>query len=212
MTITYQFRVANTTLGGFVKLLGMWKGSVYKLVYKEMIIFALLYAAISLVYRLGLNEQQRLIFESIVLHCNNFTSLIPVSFVLGFYVTMVVGRWWQQFINVPWPDRTLYLMCCYLQGKEEKPRIIRRTVARYMMFGLILICRSISVAVVKRFPTLDHIVEGSSQVRRPCCMKRWTVNITSSGYRSCGQTQCWPMPERKTTSKLTGDYEWSSRR
>lgn len=45
------------------------------------------------------------IFESIVLHCNNFTSLIPVSFVLGFYVTMVVGRWWQQFINVPWPDR-----------------------------------------------------------------------------------------------------------
>lgn len=59
MTITYQFRVANTTLGGFVKLLGMWKGSVYKLVYKEMIIFAVLYAAISLVYRLGLNEQQR---------------------------------------------------------------------------------------------------------------------------------------------------------
>ncbi|XP_022328178.2 bestrophin-2-like isoform X2 [Crassostrea virginica] len=160
MTITYQFRVANTTLGGFVKLLGMWKGSVYKLVYKEMLIFSALYAAISLVYRLALNEDQRVVFESIVLHCNNYTSLIPVSFVLGFYVTMVVGRWWQQFMNVPWPDRTLYLMCCYLQGKEEKPRIIRRTVARYMMFGLILICRSISVAVMKRFPTLDHIVEA----------------------------------------------------
>ncbi|XP_062566707.1 bestrophin-3-like isoform X2 [Saccostrea cucullata] len=51
-------------------------------------------------------------------------------------------------------------MCCYLQGKDDKPRIIRRTVARYMMFGLILICRSISVAVMKRFPTLDHIVEA----------------------------------------------------
>ncbi|XP_061188143.1 bestrophin-2-like [Saccostrea echinata] len=160
MTITYQFRVANTTLGGFVKLLGMWKGSVYKLVYKEMIIFSSLYAAISLTYRLALNEEQRVIFESIARHCNNFTSLIPVSFVLGFYVTMVVGRWWQQFRNVPWPDRTLYLMCCYLQGKDDKPRIIRRTVARYMMFGLILICRSISVAVMKRFPTLDHIVEA----------------------------------------------------
>ncbi|XP_056011446.1 bestrophin-3-like isoform X2 [Ostrea edulis] len=160
MTITYQYRVANTTLGGFVKLLGMWKGSVYKLVYKEIIIFSCLYAAISLTYRLALNEEQRVVFESIVLHCNNFTSLIPVSFVLGFYVTMVIGRWWQQFINVPWPDRTLYLMCCYLQGKEEKPRILRRTVARYMLFGLILICRSISVAVMKRFPTLDHIVEA----------------------------------------------------
>ena len=59
MTITYQFRVANTTLGGFVKLLGMWKGSVYKLVYKEMLIFSALYATISLVYRLALNEDQR---------------------------------------------------------------------------------------------------------------------------------------------------------
>ena len=65
-----------------------------------------------------------------------------------------------------WADRTLYLMCCYLQGKEEKPRIIRRTVARYMMFGLILICRSISVAVMKRFPTLDHIVEAGNPFQK----------------------------------------------
>lgn len=72
----------------------------------------------------------------------------------------------KNYLCIPFLDflvnRTLYLMCCYLQGKEEKPRIIRRTVARYMMFGLILICRSISVAVVKRFPTLDHIVEAGN--------------------------------------------------
>nr|KAG5699781.1 hypothetical protein BaRGS_013501 [Batillaria attramentaria] len=37
---------------------------------------------------------------------------------------------------------------------------MRRTVARYMMFGMILIMRAVSVAVMKRFPTLDHIVEA----------------------------------------------------
>lgn len=29
-----------------------------------------------------------------------------------------------------------------------------------MMFGLILIMRSVSVAVMKRFPTLEHIVDA----------------------------------------------------
>ncbi|XP_048257819.1 bestrophin-2-like [Haliotis rufescens] len=100
------------------------------------------------------------VFEKIVIHCNSFTSLIPVSFVLGFYVSLVVRRWWQQFMNIPWPDRTLFIMTTYLTGLDERSRIMRRTVACYMLFGLILISRSVSVAVMKRFPTLDHIVEA----------------------------------------------------
>lgn len=29
---------------------------------------------------------------------------IPMSFVLGFYVTLVVNRWWEQYKLLPWPD------------------------------------------------------------------------------------------------------------
>ena len=36
---------------------------------------------------------------------HDVSSAIPLSFVLGFYVTFIVQRWWQQFTNVPWPDR-----------------------------------------------------------------------------------------------------------
>ena len=60
MTIIYQFRVATTSLGGFLKLLAIWRGSVYKLLYKETIIFALLYATISLTYRLALSPSQKM--------------------------------------------------------------------------------------------------------------------------------------------------------
>lgn len=29
---------------------------------------------------------------------------IPMSFVLGFYVSLVVKRWWEQYKLLPWPD------------------------------------------------------------------------------------------------------------
>ncbi|KAK3585083.1 hypothetical protein CHS0354_004272 [Potamilus streckersoni] len=160
MTISYQFRVANTSLFGFFKLLSMWRGSVYKLVFKETLIFSTLYAAISLIYRFALDSEQKDVFEKIAKYCNQHTSLIPVSFVLGFYVSMVVNRWWQQFLNVPWPDRTLYMTAQYLHGDDEKSRIMRRTIARYILFGLILILRSTSISVMKRFPTINHIVDA----------------------------------------------------
>ncbi|XP_076438542.1 bestrophin-2-like [Babylonia areolata] len=160
MTIIYQYRVASTSLGGFLKLLKAWRGSVYKLLYKETFIFCALYTAISLTYRFALNPQQKQRMEQVVIHCNSYTSFIPISFVLGFYVTVIVQRWWQQFRNVPWPDRTLFVMCTYLCGEEERSRIMRRAVARYLLFGLLLIMRSVSLAVMKRFPTIDTIVEA----------------------------------------------------
>jgi len=58
-----------------------------------------------------------------------YTNLIPVSFVLGFYVAVVVGRWWNQYLSIPWPDSlALYVstliigqVCIYLiSSKRDK--------------------------------------------------------------------------------------------
>ena len=59
MTVTYTGDVANARLCAFSRLLFRWKGSVYKLLYKEMLIFCSLYFMLSLVYRVLLNEGQR---------------------------------------------------------------------------------------------------------------------------------------------------------
>ena len=50
------------------------------------------------------------VFEHIAIYCERFTSLIPLSFVLGFYVAVVVGRWWNQFLSIPWHDRYVALV------------------------------------------------------------------------------------------------------
>ena len=36
------------------------------------------------------------LFESVVKYFDAFLNMIPLSFVLGFYVSYVASRWWQQ--------------------------------------------------------------------------------------------------------------------
>uniref|UniRef100_A0A8D3DAE3 Bestrophin homolog n=1 Tax=Scophthalmus maximus TaxID=52904 RepID=A0A8D3DAE3_SCOMX len=160
MTVTYSRRVADAGLGTFFHLLLRWKGSIYKLLYRELIIFTVLYYFFSIVYRFVLSDDQRRLFEKLSIYCDRYAELIPVSFVLGFYVTLVVSRWWGQFENVPWPDRLAALVGGHVRGVDEASRLTRRTLMRYANLSGVLIYRSVSTAVYKRFPTMQHLVQA----------------------------------------------------
>nr|XP_060629396.1 bestrophin-4 [Anolis sagrei ordinatus] len=160
MTVSYTLKVANARFGGFSKLLFRWKGSIYKLLYKEFLVFALLYAALSVTYRYLLNENQKRYFEMVSKYCDKSTNLIPLSFVLGFYVTLIVNRWWAQYTSIPLPDQLMCVISSNVHGRDEKGRILRRTLIRYANLSSVLILRSVSTRVLKRFPTMDHVVEA----------------------------------------------------
>ena len=52
MTVSYTADVANASgFGCFTGILLRWKGSVYKLIYKELAAYMLAYAILNLVYR-----------------------------------------------------------------------------------------------------------------------------------------------------------------
>nr|XP_020641742.1 bestrophin-3 isoform X1 [Pogona vitticeps] len=160
MTVTYSSRVANATFFGFHRLLLKWKGSIYKLLYREFLLFACLYTAISILYRFFLTGSQKRYFEKLSIYCDKYAEQIPVTFVLGFYVTLVVNRWWNQFVNLPWPDRLMFLISSTIEGRDEYGRLLRRTLMRYVNLTSVIIFRSVSTAVCKRFPTMDHVVEA----------------------------------------------------
>ncbi|XP_034382418.1 bestrophin-3-like [Cyclopterus lumpus] len=160
MTVTYSSKVANATFFSFHRLLLRWRGSIYKLLYREFIVFVVLYTVLSVVYRLVLSDHQKRLFEKLSMYCDKYAEQIPVTFVLGFYVTLVVNRWWHQFVNLPWPDRLMFLISSCVQGKDEYGRLLRRTLVRYVNLTSLLIFRSVSTAVCKRFPTMDHVVEA----------------------------------------------------
>ena len=88
---------------------------------------------------------------------------MPLTFLLGFYVSLVVKRWWEQYVKLPWPDEVATLLKAGItkdlegDGEGENQRI-RRTVVRYLMLSYVLCLRRISSKVRKEYPGMECLV------------------------------------------------------
>ncbi|KAK2585734.1 hypothetical protein KPH14_010345 [Odynerus spinipes] len=160
MTISYASEVPNgSSFGCFWRILVKWRGSVYKLIWRELLAYLFVYYLINFTYRYGLNEQQRAIFEKIRYYFGNSSESIPMSFVLGFYVSLVVKRWWEQYKLLPWPDNLALFISAAIPGNDERGRLMRRNIVRYAVLAYVITLQRISLRVKRRFPTLQHIVD-----------------------------------------------------
>ncbi|XP_050716460.1 bestrophin-2-like [Eriocheir sinensis] len=161
MTVTYTQKVSDCKgFGSFWRLLFRWRGSLYKLVWPDTCVYCVLYFLCSMVYRFGLDEAQRRIFEHVALYCDYFRNLIPISFVLGFYVSVVVQRWWEQYLSIPWPDSFALLCTAYIGGRGVRERSIRATLLRYVNLSCALTFAAISPRVSKKFPSYKELLEA----------------------------------------------------
>ncbi|XP_041972691.1 bestrophin-4 isoform X1 [Aricia agestis] len=161
MTVTYTGEVATCRgFGTFLRVLYKWRGSIYKLVWLDLLAFLLIYYVLNLTYRLLLDEESKRLFEGVVNYCSFHGNVIPLSFVLGFYVTVVMNRWWNQYTTIPWPDSIAVFVSATIHGQDERGRLMRRTILRYVCLCLTMVLTMISPRVKKRFPTLDNLVEA----------------------------------------------------
>jgi len=163
MTVSYT-HLSHTAgwVGGLTRLLFIWKGSLFKQIWPDLLLFFGLYAGFSVLYRCVLieNEASKTSYELFCVYCAKFSSRIPVGFLLGFYVTQVVARWWSQFMSLPWPDTLARYLAVYMPGTDEVSRNYRRTVCRWVNLGNVLALRLVSYKVLVRFPTYEHLVES----------------------------------------------------
>lgn len=157
MTISYS--------GNFCRLLARWKGSVWRLVWKELTVFLFLYYVIRLFYTrlLPVFENGRFYqeqFETLAIMLDDSTKRLPLTFLLGFYVSNIVTRWWRQFECLPWPEDLLSVLSMVIPGKDEKSQMRRHAVARYLNLSSALVWREISSKIRRRYPTVHHLVES----------------------------------------------------
>ncbi|VDL76043.1 unnamed protein product [Nippostrongylus brasiliensis] len=112
------------------------------------------------VFRKILSNQKRIsrIFEDICIFFEQHASFIPVTFMLGFYVSAVYNRWWQVYENIGWIDQPSLQITQAIRGDDERSKMLRRTCIRYLVMVEALVFRDISPLVRRRFPTMNHFV------------------------------------------------------
>ncbi|KRX23271.1 Bestrophin-1 [Trichinella nelsoni] len=192
MTVTYSSSCSNSTLSTFARLLLLWRGSVYKIIYKDLLIFLLLHYTLNLVYRHALDSSQQRTFYQISQLFAAGKEYIPITFVLSFFVNQIASRWWTNFLNICWPDskmmmkfpisRIASIIGCYVRGNDERARLIRRTLVRYINLSALFVLRDISTAVKKRFPTMNHLVSSGFITETELKMHELSVETHKSVY------------------------------
>jgi len=114
------------------------------------------------------------IFEDVAVYCETYNNLIPVAFILGFYVSLVVGRFWEQLNLLPWPHRLAVFVSSLVQGNDDRGRLLRRTILRYANLAYLLTMRSICFATKKRFPSLDVVTEAGNVNNPSLILFEWS--------------------------------------
>ncbi|KAI6184094.1 Bestrophin-like protein [Aphelenchoides bicaudatus] len=158
MTVTYSLDVSSASFCGLHRLLFRWKGSIWKSILPELSLWLLFYFLISCCYRYGMNEAQQKVFEELSVFFYTYSDYIPITFLLGFYVSAVFTRWSQYLDNVGWIDSSALLIATYVRGTDEMARRLRRNMLRYLVLTQAMVFRDISSSVKKRFPTMNHLV------------------------------------------------------
>ncbi|KAK6022713.1 hypothetical protein TELCIR_25494 [Teladorsagia circumcincta] len=93
MTINYNLAVSTSKPWTLFKLLLKWRGSIWKAVILELVVWLMFYGILSIIYRTAMSHDQQRTFERIVQYCDARLNYIPLNFMLGFFVTAVVNRW-----------------------------------------------------------------------------------------------------------------------
>ena len=122
--------------------------------------FLAIYYLIHLLYCFGLDDGGKQVFETIVRYFNKQSTFIPLSFLLGFYVATIITRWWNQYQSIPWTTGIAVLVTSLLNGKDERARMMRRTIMRYACLSLTMVLRGLSPSVKIRFPEMSDLIKA----------------------------------------------------
>ena len=90
--------------------------------------------------RAALGEDEREEFGKIVDYFDKNLSPMAkeMTFLLGFYVSNVVKRWWEQAKSLPWPDTLVAISHALVDFNHEDGMKFCQTIMRYSMLSYIL--------------------------------------------------------------------------
>jgi len=141
----------------------------------ELFLYLVCYYMIHLIYKFGLDDSESDIseksskkeFENIVKFFDK--TITPLSkdltFLLGFYVSQIVRRWWDRFKILPNPDSLVLLAHGLVDFTKEHSMVWAKKMMRYVILAYVLCLRRISKSIQKQFPNNKSLISNRLATR-----------------------------------------------
>jgi len=128
----------------------------------ELVIYLVFYFIVNVIYRAGLDDKQQREFEKVVAYFKHEVSPLSrdLTFLLGFYVSLVIKRWWEQYKSLPWPDKLGLLNTGLTLYESDESRTLSEELSRYQMLSYVLCMRKISKVIRNEFPNTSDLVDA----------------------------------------------------
>ncbi|VEL13347.1 unnamed protein product [Protopolystoma xenopodis] len=175
MATTFKFKKKNfislNERVRFIRILFRWQGSIWRLLWVDLLIFMIFYILITLSYRFVFVHfpSLKLGFEGFVRYTDKIAAIAPVSFLLGFFVSTILTRWWSFVANIPWMSSPSFLIHALVGSDEQAFDTtgfrIRRTLVRYMNLAWILAMMKLSWKMKSRFRPLKPVKFSDTDVK-----------------------------------------------
>jgi len=143
-----------------------WKSSVFYYTWRQAVGFICCYYAIQILYRheISLSKVSEEKFQFLVENWNGEVKIAAkdLIFLLGFYVSMVARRWWDQVSAIPEIDQMAVLLGgLVLTNKttREQGNTFKLTLIRHLLLAYALLMRKISKGMKKEFWSLETLIE-----------------------------------------------------
>lgn len=104
------------------------------------------------------------IFEKIRQYFGAQSESIPMSFVLGFYVSLIVKRWWEQYKLLPWPDTLALFISAAIPGNVSDDRYI----FFFFFFYFNIVIMAVITVIIATYMVSDNWLSASSASTCAC--------------------------------------------
>ncbi|KAK5964688.1 Bestrophin [Trichostrongylus colubriformis] len=120
MTVSYSLDMSSVSACSFLRLLFRWRGSIWKSITTELIVWLCGYYTVMFIYRHLLTGDSRRNFERFAMYSESKLAYIPLTFMLGFFVTIVVDRWRSIFQNMGWIEKLVVLIAFIRKSRKSE--------------------------------------------------------------------------------------------
>lgn len=131
-----------------------WKRSFFKLVWKQVVVYYIVYVTLTLIYSYVFDDQLKASFDALAHYVSKYSVSIPVALLLGFFNSVAMGRWFSIVSSIPGTSKIITQFIVTLKDDLPYGKTIIDEYSRYVLLNWVLIFRIVCKPLRKRYPTM----------------------------------------------------------